>query len=79
MNRCGMFMMGQGLASSDMQNVDSNTFYVTPDEKYMLDDYTRFQTMEEVLREYVRSMKVNRRGDNFQIYPCQQSYQKIFH
>ncbi|HEY4937152.1 MAG TPA: hypothetical protein VII44_11255, partial [Puia sp.] len=59
---------GTKLSKFDMQYVDSNTFYVVPDEKYLLDDYTRFQTMEEVLREYVRSMKVNRRGENFQIY-----------
>ena len=69
---------GTRLSKFGMQNVDSNTFYVTPDEKYMLDDYTRFQTMEEVLREYVRSMKVNRRGDNFQIYLVNNPVKRFF-
>jgi hypothetical protein len=69
---------GTRLSKFDMQNVDSNTFYVVPDEKYLLDDYTRFQTMEEVLREYVRSMKVNRRGENFQIYLVNNPIKRFF-
>jgi hypothetical protein len=48
--------------------VDTNSFYVEPDEKYLLDDYTRFQTMEEVLREYVRSVSVSRKKDKFQLF-----------
>jgi hypothetical protein len=48
--------------------VDTNTFYIVPDEKYLLDDYTRFLTMEEVFREYVHSTSVVRNRDNFHIY-----------
>jgi hypothetical protein len=48
--------------------VDTNSFYVEPDEKYLLDDYTRFQTMEEVLREYVRSVNVGRKREKFQLF-----------
>ncbi len=69
---------GTRLSKFNMQSVDSNTFYVVPDEKYILDDYTRFQTMEEVLREYVRSMKVNRRGDNFQIFLVNNPIKRFF-
>lgn len=43
-------------------NVDTSSFYVTPDLKYALDDYTRFTSMEEVLREYVAFVNVTRRG-----------------
>ena len=43
-------------------NVDTSSFYVTPDLKYTLDDYTRFTSMEEVLREYVAFVNVTRRG-----------------
>ena len=50
------------------QVVDTNPFYVVPDEKYLLDDYTRFITMEEVLREYVKSLNVVRKGDKFDLY-----------
>ncbi|QEC66115.1 hypothetical protein FRZ67_01895 [Panacibacter ginsenosidivorans] len=43
-------------------DVDTTAFYVTPDFKYSLDDYTRFTSMEEVLREYVAFVNVTRRG-----------------
>jgi hypothetical protein len=38
--------------------VDSTGFYGKPDKVYRLDDYTRFTTMEEVLREYIREVNV---------------------
>jgi hypothetical protein len=44
---------------------DSLPFYGTPDHQYMLDDYTRFPVMEEVLREYVPSVVVRKRRDEF--------------
>ena len=69
---------GTKLSKFNRQYVDTNTFYVTPDEKYMLDDYTRFQTMEEVLREYVHSINVNRRGENFQVYAVDNSVHNFF-
>ena len=39
--------------------IDTTHFYGHADYTYMLDDYTRFTTMEEVLREYVREINVN--------------------
>lgn len=44
---------------------DSTAFFGPPDEKYFLDDFTRFPTMEEVLREYVRGVMVRRRQKEF--------------
>ncbi|MGV3705702.1 MAG: hypothetical protein ACO1NU_10050 [Arcticibacter sp.] len=41
---------------------DSVPFYGSAREKYQLDDYTRFPTVEEVLREYVLSVGVRRRN-----------------
>lgn len=41
--------------------VDTIPFYVQPDARYWLDNYTRFTTMEEVLREYVMGVNVRRR------------------
>ncbi len=38
--------------------VDSSAFFGIPDKSYKLDDYTRFTTMEEVLREYIREVNV---------------------
>ena len=69
---------GNKLQQFIMPGVDTNTFYVTPDEKYLLDDYTRFQTMEEVLREYVMSVDVVRKHDKFQLYAYNNSYRKFF-
>jgi hypothetical protein len=39
---------------------DSTEFYGQPDRKYFLDDYTRFNTMEEVLREYVEEIALRK-------------------
>jgi hypothetical protein len=47
--------------------VDSSHFFGKPDFRYRLDDYTRFPTMEEVLREYVREINVRKRRDNFEL------------
>jgi hypothetical protein len=44
---------------------DSTAFFGPPDEKYFLDDFTRFPTLEEVLREYVRGVLVRRRQKEF--------------
>lgn len=44
---------------------DSSTFYGTAPETYRLDDYTRFPVMEEVMREYVKSVWVRKKGDQF--------------
>ncbi|HVS93170.1 MAG TPA: hypothetical protein VHE59_14110 [Mucilaginibacter sp.] len=47
--------------------VDTTAFYGRPDKVYKLDDYTRFPTMEEVLREYVNSIAVTKRQGKFNI------------
>jgi hypothetical protein len=47
--------------------VDSTGFYGKPDKVYRLDDYTRFTTMEEVLREYVREVNVFHPQKKYQI------------
>ncbi|HXB92829.1 MAG TPA: hypothetical protein VNU72_11080 [Puia sp.] len=43
---------------------DTAAFYGRPDKRYYLDDYTRFTSMEEVMREYVKEVHVrNNKGD----------------
>lgn len=44
---------------------DSASFFGKPDERYLLDDYTRFKTMEEVMREYVPGVRVRKRRSGF--------------
>ncbi|HEY9194760.1 MAG TPA: MG2 domain-containing protein [Mucilaginibacter sp.] len=47
--------------------VDSSGFYAQPRKTYLLDNYTRFTTMEEVLREYVSEDNIVRSGGRFHI------------
>lgn len=44
---------------------DTANFYGQPDKRYLLDDYTRFTTMEEVMREYVREARVHNSKGKF--------------
>jgi hypothetical protein len=47
--------------------VDSAGFYARPYKTYLLDNYTRFTTMEEVLREYIREVNVVRSQRRYHI------------
>jgi len=44
---------------------DSLPFYGKPTEHYLLDKYTRFKTLEDVMREYVPGVLVRARKDGF--------------
>ncbi|MBS1533428.1 MAG: hypothetical protein JSU01_24225 [Bacteroidetes bacterium] len=48
--------------------IDSTWFFGQPGKSYKLDDYTRFTTMEEVLREYVVSIGVAKHQGKFVIH-----------
>jgi hypothetical protein len=57
---------GQGKTPSlPLALKDSLSFYGIPDRKYFLDDYTRFGTMEEVMREYIEGVMVRLNQGNF--------------
>ena len=43
-------------------NTDTTYFYGKADESYLLDNFTRFTTMEEVMREYIVSVNVFRKS-----------------
>ncbi|MDZ7607898.1 MAG: hypothetical protein U5K79_20485 [Cyclobacteriaceae bacterium] len=45
--------------------IDSSAFYFSPDASYILDDYTRFIVMEEVMREYIAGVNVRKNKDGF--------------
>lgn len=47
---------------------DSASFYLNPDKSYILDNFVRFNTMEEVLREYVLEVPVTRQRDDFFVW-----------
>ena len=58
--------------------VDSSAFYGPPDNSYNLDNYVRFSTMEEVLREYVFEVLVRRHKENFRLIMYGGLENKIF-
>ncbi len=45
--------------------IDTTPFYFKPDKAYLLDDYVRFTTVEEILREYVPEVNVRKRDGKF--------------
>ena len=47
--------------------VDTLPFYQKPSKTYLLDNYTRFTTMEEVMREYVNEISVRRSKDDYRL------------
>jgi hypothetical protein len=46
---------------------NNSGFYKKPANSYLLDDYTRFTTMEEVLREYIKEVNIVQRQKRFHI------------
>jgi hypothetical protein len=45
---------------------DTSAFYGFPDKQYNLDDFTRFVTMEEIIKEYILQVRIKRRLNDFQ-------------
>ncbi|MDB5208755.1 MAG: hypothetical protein JWR72_3830 [Flavisolibacter sp.] len=43
----------------------TSTFYGTPDKRYLLEEYTRFPTMEEVMREFIAEVNLYKEKDTF--------------
>jgi hypothetical protein len=70
--------LGNKLQQFRMPLMDTSSFYSIPEEKYPLDDYVRFQTMEEVLREYVVSVNVLKRHDKFVLYVFNDPFKTFF-
>jgi hypothetical protein len=57
---------------------DTTAFFGVPDNKYFLDEYTRFITMEEVMREYVKEVHVRKQKDHFHFDVQNIPYQQFF-
>lgn len=58
--------------------IDSNAFYGKPDVTYYLDNYVRFNTMEEVLREYITGINVRLRQGNYSLISIDQRKHDVF-
>ena len=59
-------------------SMDTTVFFGRPDRKYLLDDYTRFTTMEEVMKEYVPEIRVRKRSDKFHYEAFNLPYKTFF-
>lgn len=57
---------------------DTTSFYGKPDKVYMLDDYTRFTTMEEVIREYVAEIQLRKSGNQFRFKVLNMPFKQYF-
>lgn len=55
----------RGRTKTLLQIRDSSAFYGKATEQYFLDDYTRFPVMEEVMREYVKGVRLRKKDDQF--------------
>jgi len=58
---------GKNLKHFNIPVIDTTAFYLKADAKYKLDNYTRFTTMEEILREYVILVDVRKREGKFHL------------
>jgi len=60
------------------EKLTESYFYGLADEVYLLDDYTRFPVMEEILREYVSGVFVRKRKDGFHFSVYDQKRKSVF-
>ena len=67
MQTLNAFMNRPG-SSINILGDDSLAFFGKPDERYLLDAFTRFPTIEEVMREYVSGVFVRKRQKKFYFY-----------
>lgn len=58
--------------------IDTLPFYGFADSRYDLDDYTRFNTMEEVLREYITGLDVRIRQSNYYLHALDLNHVMLF-
>lgn len=66
------------LEQYELPVTDTLPFYATANKTYRLDDFTRFNTMEEVMREYVALANVTRRKGDFHLPVFNEATQKMF-
>ncbi len=58
--------------------IDTNVFYGKTEKQYYLDDYTRFITMDEVMREFVVDVRVRKQTDGYQFRVVNGAYKILF-
>ncbi|MBE7170661.1 MAG: hypothetical protein INR73_08725 [Williamsia sp.] len=61
-----------------LPQIDTLPFFGHPDHQYLLDNYTRFVTMEEVLREYVREINVRNHNGELEMIMLNEPRREFF-
>ncbi|HLZ88240.1 MAG TPA: hypothetical protein VKQ52_13390, partial [Puia sp.] len=69
---------GDSLKRYTPPRVDTTPFFTRADYTYLLDDYTRFTTIEEVLREYVREINITRPHGHLHLVMLNEPLHSIF-
>ncbi|HEX9509390.1 MAG TPA: hypothetical protein VF939_02830 [Puia sp.] len=59
-------------------SADSFSFYGRPDRNYYLDEYTRFVTMEEVMREFVDNVRIRKESGKFHFHVVNALFKTYF-
>lgn len=59
---------GDSLLPAPTRFRDTTFFFTKPEEEVMLDDYTRFTTVEEVFREFIKTVMVRKYGDTLHLH-----------
>jgi hypothetical protein len=57
---------------------DTTSFFGLPDKNYNLDDYTRFNSLEEVFREYIPDVEVQKNKGNYKLFVNNLPYKTFF-
>ena len=71
--------IGERLKQARLPDIaDTSLFYDRPDFSYLLDNYVRFTTMEEVMREYVTLMLVKRKEGHYHLPLFDVTYNRFF-
>jgi hypothetical protein len=69
---------GDSLKHYALPSIDTTPFYSRGDYTYNLDNYTRFTTVEEVLREYVREINVTRPHGKLHLVMLNEPFHTVF-
>jgi hypothetical protein len=61
-----------------INNPDTTDFYGRPDKRYMLDNYTRFPNMEEIITEFVTEVRIRKNKEMTELQVVNAPYKKFF-
>lgn len=70
--------IGDSLKRFDAPRIDTTPFYGRGDYTYLLDNFVRFTSIEEVLREYVREINITRKRGHQHIVMLNEPFHSVF-